>query len=300
MQIVIAGGSGFLGTALVERFRQRGDEAVVLSRHSGAGLLQWDPASRSGEWVQAVASADVVINLAGANIGEKRWTAKRKVELVESRLRSTAALVDAMRTAVRPRVFVSASGVGFYGPRGDEVLDETTPAGSDFIAGLVTRWESAALAAKGVARVVVLRFGVVLSNEGGALPRMLLPFRFFVGGPVGSGRQYLSWISLVDVLRGIEWAIDNPSAAGVYNMTAPNPVTSREFARTVGRVLHRPSLFPTPALPLKLLFGELAGSLLLTGQRVVPRRALAEEFRFVEGELETALRRALKPGTETN
>jgi uncharacterized protein len=291
MKVVISGGTGFIGEPLVQRLLARGDDVAVLTRNPSkvrAGRpLAWDE-------VGEAASADVVINLAGENVGEGRWTGERKKRIVDSRVSSTAALIDAVKS--RPnerRVFINASAVGYYGLRGDEVLDESAPSGSGFLAEVVRRWEEAAREAEGAARLVILRFGVVL-GPGGALGKMLLPFRLGVGGPVGSGKQWMSWVDREDVLRMIEWAIDNPSVRGVYNVTAPHPVQNREFARALGRTLHRPAFMPVPAFALRLAFGrEMAEEILLGGQRVAPSRAAAEGFTFAWPEIEGALRHAL-------
>ncbi|HET7436945.1 MAG TPA: TIGR01777 family oxidoreductase [Thermoanaerobaculia bacterium] len=301
MNIVVAGGSGFIGEPLVKRLLARGDSVAVLSRNpakvSAGRALQWDGKTQ-GAWRDDVANADVVINLAGENVGEGRWTAERKRRLIDSRIDATRALVEALQSKPsHARTFINASAVGIYGfDRGDAVLDENAPRGNGFLADLVVRWEEAARAAEPLARVVAIRFGVVLAPEGGALAKMLLPFKLGGGGPIGSGKQWMSWIDREDVLRMIEWAIDTPKARGVYNATAPNPVANRDFARTLGHVLHRPSLLPAPAFALRAAFGEMAGEILLGGQRVVPSRAQADGFVFRETSLEGALRGMLSRG----
>lgn len=264
MNIAVAGGTGFIGSALVARLRERGDDVRVLGRNE-------------------TSNATVVINLAGENIG-KRWTEARKREIVESRVQTTNRLVDA-----RPSTLINASAVGYYGPRGDEVLDESSSGGSGFLAEVTRKWEAAAHRADAFARVVILRFGVVLGRSGGALKQMALPFRLGAGGPIGSGEQWMSWVDRQDVIRAIEWAIDQPSVRGTYNITAPNPVRNREFARALGRALHRPAIVPTPAFALRLAFGEMAGEMLLTGQRVIPARAMREGFAFRYPTLDASL-----------
>ncbi len=297
MKIVVAGGSGFLGEALVRRLLARGDDVAVLSRnpprvHAGRGV-QWDGRT-PGAWTVEIDRADVVINLAGENIGEGRWTESRKRRLVDSRVDATSAIVAALEKApARKRTLVNASAVGFYGFDCDEEADESAPKGTGFLADLVDRWESAARPAQSVARVVILRFGVVLAHDGGALQKMMLPFRFGAGGRVGGGRQWFSWLDLDDALAAIEWAIDRDDVRGVYNITAPEPVRNRDFARSLGRVMHRPSIMPAPAFALRLLFGDLADEALLGGQRVVPRRAQAEGFRFRWPAVEPALHHVL-------
>ncbi|MFP5247289.1 MAG: TIGR01777 family oxidoreductase [Thermoanaerobaculia bacterium] len=292
MQIVVAGGTGFIGEPLVQRLSARGDDVSVLTRKAGHPL-QWDGKSQ-GAWSDAVARADAIINLAGENISEGRWTDERKKRLVASRIDATHALVEAMRREpTRPRVFVNASAVGIYGDRGDEVLDENASRGAGFLADLVEQWERAAREAEPLARVAILRFGVVLAREGGALKKMLLPFQLGGGGPIGSGQQWMSWITRDDVIRMILWALDNDNARGVYNATAPEPVRNRDFARALGKALHRPSFMPAPAFALKLAFGEMASEVLLAGQRVVPNRASREGFTFEAPSLVDALSRVL-------
>jgi uncharacterized protein (TIGR01777 family) len=278
MKIVVAGGTGFLGEPLVQRLLARGDDVTVLTRNpqkvqAGRGM-QWDGRTQ-GAWSSEVANADAVINLAGENISEGRWTAERKRRLIDSRLHATRAIV-----AARPRTLINASAVGIYGNRGDESLDESSPRGSGFLADLVEQWENAAREAESFARLVILRFGVVLAPDGGALKKLLLPFKLGVGGPIGNGKQWMSWIDREDALRLVEWAISTPGARGVYNATAPEPLRNRDFSRVLARALHRPALLPTPPFALRLLFGEMADEALLASQRAVPRRALDDGFQF--------------------
>ncbi len=292
MRIVVTGGTGFIGEPLVRRLVSRGHDVAVITR---------DPskvrAGRPLSWKQTgdVASADVVINLAGENVGGGRWTGERKRRIMQSRVDATNALVEAMNSRPDPkRTFISASAIGYYGLRGDETLDETAPSGGGFLAEVVRRWEELAMRAEGAARLVVLRFGVVLGRNGGAIGKMLLPFRLGLGGPLGSGQQWMSWVDREDVLRMIEWAVDNPSARGVYNVTAPNPARNRDFTRALGRAVHRPAVLPAPAFALRLALGEMADEMLLGGQRVVPARAAAEGFTFEYPELLGALEHALR------
>jgi hypothetical protein len=298
-RVVVAGGTGFIGEPLVRRFVARGHDVAVLTRNPGkvrAGRgVGWDGRTQ-GPWSSGVADADVVINLAGENIGEGRWTAERKRRIAESRLDATGALVEALRGApprAGSRTFLSASAVGYYGSHGDEEISESTGPGSDYLAGVCRRWEEAAGAAGEQARLIIVRIGIVLAEDGGALAKMLLPFRLFAGGKFGSGRQWMSWIARQDLLRLIEWAIDNDAARGLYNATSPNPVRNVEFTRTLARVLRRPSLASVPALALRLALGEMGESLLLTGQRVLPARALEGGFDFRFETLERALRELL-------
>lgn len=291
MKIVVAGGTGFIGEALVRALLERGDVAVAsrepLKVRAGRGV-SWDGVAAE------VADADVVINLAGANVGEGRWTESRKKRILDSRLSATHALVEAvLRAPVRPRTFVNASAVGFYGPRGDETLDENAAPGGGFLADVVARWEAAAREVEPAARLVVLRFGVVLGPGGGALAKMITPFRLGAGGPIGSGKQWMSWIDRDDVIAMIEWAIDHDSVRGVYNATAPHPVTNREFTRALGRALHRPAFMPAPRFALRLVFGQMADEMLLSGQRVLPSRATAEGFVFRRPSIDDALAHAV-------
>jgi uncharacterized protein len=301
-RIVIAGGSGFIGEPLVRRLFAPGNDVAVLTRnpsnvHAGRAL-PWSPASE-GSWVEDVASADVVINLAGENVGGGRWTDARKERISQSRVAATTALVSAMarnpdKTNGRPRTLINASAIGFYGDRGDEPLDEDSPPGTGFLPDVTKRWEELARTAEPFARVVILRFGIVLAADGGALAKLLLPFRLGAGGPMGSGRQWMSWIDREDVLRMIEWSIDHHNISGVYNVTAPNPATNRDFAKALGRVLHRPAILPTPAFALRLALGaEMADEMLLSGQRVLPKRATKEGFTFAYPELVPALAHAI-------
>lgn len=298
MKIIVAGGTGLIGSNLVPRLLGRGIDVAVLTRnpaHVPAGRgVAWDGKTQ-GPWSAEVADADGVINLAGENIGAGRWTEERKRRLMNSRLCATHALVDALKKApTARRTLINASAVGFYGAaHGDEILDEDSPRGEGFLADLTSKWEAAARDATAFARVIVFRFGVVLSSRDGALAKMVLPFRLGAGGPVGSGKQWMSWVALDDVLRAIEWAIDDEKVRGIYNVTAPAPVRNREFATALGHVLHRPSFMPAPAFALQLLFGEMADEVLLGGQRVVPNRATKEGFVFEHPEIGEALQHVL-------
>lgn len=295
MRIIIAGGTGFLGSALVRQFAAAGDAVRVLTRRrrpgNGGIFVEWTPDGNAGPWAGEVDGADAVINLAGEGIGDRRWTPERKAQLVSSRLLPTRSLAAAITAAARPpAVFISASGVGYYGAGGGETLTEAAAPGTDFLARLCIEWEAAALAAArpGV-RAAVVRTGIVLDGSGGALARMLPPFRFFAGGPMGSGRQYMSWIHREDWISMVRWLVHEPRAAGPVNVTAPEPVTNREFATALGAALHRPALVSAPAFALKVLLGEMATPLLLTGQRAIPAKALALGFRFRHPELRAAL-----------
>jgi uncharacterized protein len=300
MHVLIAGGSGFLGRALASACRDAGHQVSILSRRTLPGsaaeprVVPWTPDGRLGPWADACAGVDAVINLAGESIAAGRWTAARKRALVDSRVLATRSLAAFIASAAtRPSVFLSSSAVGFYGNRGTETLDETAAPGSDFLAGLAARWEREALAASCAGtRVVLLRTGIVLDPSEGALAKMLLPFRLGVGGPFGFGRQYMSWIHRDDWVRMAAWCL-TAGVPGPVNLVAPEPVTNAEFARTLGRVLRRPSLAMVPPVVLKILLGEMAGPLLLSSQRVVPAAALDAGFTFTYPHLEPALRQLL-------
>jgi uncharacterized protein (TIGR01777 family) len=305
MRIVIAGGTGFLGSPLAEVYAEEGHDVRVLSRsvasgesrhESGTGVpgitrVGWRPDGHSGAWAAAVDGADALINLAGESIGDKRWTPQRKKVLRDSRILPTRSLGAAIaEAATPPAVFVSSSAVGYYGPSGDDRKTEESPPGQGFLADLCAEWEQEATkAARQGMRLVTLRAGVVLERSGGALPRMMAPYRFFAGGRLGSGRQYLSWIHRLDWVEMVRWIVVTPEANGPTNATAPHPVTNRQFARALGSALRRPALIPAPGFALKLVLGEFADSI-LTGQRVIPTRAQALGYHFRYPELDIAFR----------
>jgi len=292
MTLLIAGGSGFLGGSLAKAFRAAGHRVMILTRRpQREGDVLWSTRPTDTAWRHALDRSDAVVNLAGASIAGKRWTDERKREIRASRMEATQALVSAIAAASRPpAIFVSSSAVGFYGVHDDEVITEESPAGADFLGSLCRDWETLALEASSRSRVVLLRSGVVLAREGGALPQLTLPFRLFAGGPVGTGRQYLSWISLTDWIGIVQWLLTRNHVSGPLNLTAPTPVTNAEFARIVGRVLRRPSFVPTPAFAVQFALGELADALILGGQRVVPTRVQALGYEFKHETLEAALR----------
>ena len=290
MRIVIAGGTGFLGTGLVDRLRATGHVVTVLARRPRrAGEVEWNPGGSPATLARALEGADAVVNLAGASIA-RRWTRAHKRELWESRVPLTRALVEAIKsTTPAPGTFISGSAVGIYGDRGDEALTELSPTGTGFLASLGEAWEKEALAATTHARVVLVRTAVVLDRKGGALPQMALPFHFFAGGRIGSGRQYFSWIHREDWTSMVAWALTNTAVAGPLNAAAPHPVTNLEFTRTLGHVLNRPSLLPAPAFALRAVLGEMS-SMILESQRMLPAKACDLGFRFSHPQLEPALR----------
>jgi len=297
MNIVVAGGSGFIGTRLIDRLLKEGHSLVVLTRNSNKiapGLAhvhteKWN-AQSAGAWCRSMDTADVVINLTGELIAGKRWTVRQKNIILRSRLDATGALVDAIRQAQRrPSVLVNISGVGFYGdvPAGDVL--EWFPGGHDFLADVCREWEQAALGAQqyGV-RVVLPRLGVVLGRDGGALPRMMLPFKMFAGGYLGSGAQWFPWVHLDDVVNVIRFAIRNTAVAGPLNVAAPEAVTMKTFCSTLGKVMHSPSWTFVPAFVLRAALGEMSG-MLRTGQKAIPRRLAEYGFTFEHPSLRKAL-----------
>ncbi len=297
MKIAIAGATGFVGTRLVERLLAQGDRVTILTRNPQkaigrfpkADVISYSPLE-SGEWQQSISGCDAVVNLAGEPIAEKRWTPAQKREIIASRQIATQKIVEAIdRAEVKPQVLVSASAIGFYGTSETAKFDENSPAGTDFLAEVCTTWEAAARAvtASGT-RLVILRLGIVLGENGGALGKMLAPFSAFVGGPIGSGKQWFSWIHRDDVVKLIISAIADPAMQGIYNATAPNPVTMQEFAQTLGTVLSRPSWLPVPEFALEAMLGEGA-IVVLQGQQVVPVKTLADGFNFDYPTLKPAL-----------
>jgi hypothetical protein len=299
MRIVVTGGTGFIGTPLCRYLKDAGHQVIVLTRSRQAAekklgpgyeLVEWKPPA-SGEWEAAIDGVYGVVNLAGENIGARRWTNKRKQEIIGSRLAATGAIVAAIGKAKKkPKLLLNASAIGYYGPRGDEEVTEKSSPGHDFLATTTAQWEDEAqkVQTHGT-RLVLLRNGLVLGKDGGALPRMLLPFRLFVGGPIGSGRQWMSWIHRDDVLGLIFMAMQNDAVRGVINATAPNPATMKEFCKTLGKAMSRPSWLPVPGFALKILLGEMS-MLVLTGQKVAPKQAEHYGYQFQYPELEAALR----------
>lgn len=309
MRVVVAGGTGFLGVPLCARLVASGHDVAVLTRRPGeaqrglpAGVkaVGWDGRAL-GPWAVELDGADGVINLAGASIGERRWTPERKAVLRSSRLDPTSALVRAIEQAkARPSVFVSQSAVGYYGDCGDAVVTESHPPGSDFLARLCVDWEAAAGAAERMGvRVVHTRTGVVLGRGGGALAPLLTPFKMFVGGPLGGGRQWFPWVHRDDVVGLLTFALQRDDLRGPMNVTAPEPATMRTFAAALGTVLHRPSAFPVPGFALRAMLGELADSL-LGGQRAIPVVAQERGYVFAYPSLLPALREAVGTGAATS
>ena len=298
LTIAVTGATGLIGSALVQVLRARGHTVrrfVRSARGAGKGDVVWD-AERTDLPAGALDGVDAVVNLAGAPVAQ-RWTSERKHEIRASRVLGTEKLARAIAAmAQKPRVLLNGSAVGYYGDRGDEVLNESSAPGHDFLAGVCVEWERAtAPAADAGVRVVLLRTGVVLSKEGGALAKLLPPFRLGMGGPLGSGEQWMSWIALEDHLRAMEHCLFVDEVRGAMNLVAPNPVRNSHFATTLGRVLARPALIPVPAIALTLMYGEMARATLLVSQRALPDALAATGFDFRQPTLEGALRALLAP-----
>lgn len=297
MKILMTGSSGLVGTALTSALASAGHTVCRLVRPQSATdkgskdgfAVAWNPAT--GELGGAGVGADAVVNLAGASIADGRWTAERKALLRSSRIDTTRALVNALaKMNARPNVLVSASAIGIYGNRGDETLTEESKPGTDFLAGLAREWEAEALKAEALGiRLVLARFGIILAREGGALPKMMLPFKIGAGGKLGSGRQWMSWLTLEDVVGILRFAIENASVRGVINAVSPRPLQNAEFTKALAKAIHRPALFSAPAFALRLALGEMAGALLLSSQRVTPQALEKLGYRFLHPDLTSAL-----------
>ncbi len=294
--IVVTGASGLIGPKLVAALEADGKRVLRAVRRTvqSEQEFRWDPAAGTIDR-DRLEGVDAVIHLAGANIAGKRWTEAYKQTLIDSRVDGTTLLAKTIAGLERkPRVFASASAIGFYGHRGETELDESAACGDGFLPEVCMQWERACEAAQEAdIRTVNLRIGVVLSPEGGALQKMLLPFKLGAGGVLGNGRQYFSWISLDDVVRAIQFAVENDSLSGPVNLVSPNTVTNREFTKTLGQVLSRPTVLPMPAFAARLAFGEMADSLLLASTRVVPKALATAGFDYQHSELEPALRHLL-------
>lgn len=297
--VIISGATGFIGQALSRDLARSGYDIAVLTRNrekaraqfgDQAIIAEWDGTTSQG-WLALASRAVAIINLAGENIGAGRWTPKRKERIVQSRLNAGKAITEAVqRAAAKPKTVIQASAIGFYGSRADESLEESSPAGEGFLAATVQQWELSTQEVEnaGVRRVVI-RSGMALGKDGGVLSKFLKSFRFFVGGPLGSGKQWFSWIHGKDEIGAIRFLLEREDLSGVFNLVSPHPLTMKEFSKTLGRVMKRPSWFPAPALLLQILFGEMARETLLAGQRVLPSALLKAGYEFQYPEIERAL-----------
>lgn len=295
MNILISGASGLIGTALMQHLEQQGHTVYQLHRDKQIGSFYWKP-EFGHIHLDSRIHLDAVINLNGVNIGDKPWTQARKKAILDSRIQSTQVLAEAIsKRSQKPSVFISASAIGFYGDTGSEWADENSASGKNFLSDISKHWEQASRAAKDAGiRTVNIRTGVVLAKRGGALAKMLLPFKLGLGGRIGDGQQYISWISLTDEIRAIEHILQNNNISGPVNLTAPEPVTNEEFTKALGRVLKRPTVFPMPAFIVKLIFGEM-GELLLLGSNRINSKVLQDNgFEFQDPDVESALQSAVK------
>jgi uncharacterized protein len=296
MKLLISGSHGLVGKALLRSLEAKDHEIFRLVRHPPTNDLEveWSP-DRYSIALARLEGFDACIHLAGESIASGRWNEEKKRKIRESRVKGTKLLSDALANLKRPpKTLISASAIGYYGNRGEEILDEGSAAGNDFLAGVCVEWENATSHARdqGI-RVVNTRFGIILDSEGGALAKMLTPFRMGVGGRIGSGKQWMSWIALKDVIAGIEFALSNETLKGPVNFVAPNPVRNAEFTKALGKALSRPTIFPIPAFGVRLAFGEMGDALLLSSQRVKPKRLTEAGYQFKYPSLETALRHIL-------
>lgn len=299
MRIIITGGGGLIGRALANSLAKAKYEVFILSRNPASvhalpnevQVIQWDGKTAQG-WAEYADGADTIVNLAGESIAGEylfptRWSDEKKGRIIQSRLDAGAAVVDAVQLArQKPKSVIQSSAIGYYGALKDQPVDEKSGAGTGFMAETCVHWESSTVGVEKVGvRQIIIRTGIVLTTEGGALTRLLFPFKFYAGGPMGSGRQYLSWIHIADQVGVIRFLIDNPNAQGIYNLTAPNPLTNKEFSQTIGRVMGRPAFLPVPGFALRMMFGEVA-TVVLDGQRVLPTRLhkAGYEFQFPTAE----------------
>lgn len=290
MNILISGASGLIGTALSEYLIQQGHSVYPLKRNQPSAAFNWNPDTGSIQLDESI-KLDAVINLNGVNIGDKRWNTQRKIDIIQSRVRSTQLLATTIKDLKHPPyVFINASAIGYYGDTGQEMKNENSPPGKNYLSDVVTQWEGAASSLKNSGiRTVFVRSGVVLSHKGGALKKMLLPFKLGLGGIIGNGKQYMSWISLIDELRAIEFLLHH-DIHGPVNLTAPNPVNNQTFTKALGLVLKRPTIFPMPSVIVKILFGEMGELLLLGSNRVSPDVLLNSDFEFSHPDVHSALK----------
>jgi uncharacterized protein len=301
MQIFITGASGLIGTHLFAMLKENNYEVIALSRnpnHTGQVLkdikvIKWDPQEKDN-WIETINGDFAVINLAGENISKGRWTDDKKSRIIDSRVETSKLLTESIiRSCVRPKVFIQASAIGYYDGYSGNLCTESSPKGNRFLSDMVYQWEESVKQLNDLTRLVIIRSGVVLSNKGGAFPSMILPFRFYAGGAVGSGKQWLSWIHIKDELNAIKFILENFSCNGIFNLVAPNPITNEEFAKIAGKTLSSPPWLKVPAFMIKLLFGEMGKELLLSGEKVIPEKLLKAGFTFSYSNLSEALQNLL-------
>ncbi len=309
-RILITGATGFVGRPLSIALAGAGYEVVALSRRRAeaetifAGnikVVEWD-AVTAGGWSEHIDGALAIVNLAGENIGAGRWSEKKKKLIIESRLNAGAAITEAIRNAeYKPEVLIQTSGVGYYGDRGDELLDENSSNGAGFLADVARQWEASVREVAGMGvRLATIRLGVVLGSHGGVMSRLIPPFRFFVGGHPGSGRQWLPWVHIDDVIGVVRFLIESANCEGPFNVTAPEPTLSKDFYDLLGKAMHRPAFFPMPAFALKLALGEMATELLLPSTKVVPKKLLEAGYEFIFPDPAAAFSDILKPSGAKN
>ncbi len=303
MRIIITGGTGFIGKALSGYLSEAGYEVIALSRKAKTvdkilgekvTLAEWDGITAKG-WIDYAEGSFAIVNLAGENIAGGRWTASRKGKILGSRLNAGKAVVEAVKeTKVKPKVVIQSSGIGYYGALSEEIVDENFPLGTGFLPEVAQRWENSTkeVGSLGV-RHIVIRTGVVLGKDGGALPRLITPFKFFLGGHPGDGEQYFSWICLQDEIRAIRFLLEKEDLSGAFNLAAPGSLKMKDFCSVLGRVMRRPSWFPLPGFFLHLIYGQMAEETILTGQRVVPKRLREAGFEFLYSEVEPTLQEIL-------
>lgn len=299
MRVLITGASGLIGKALQKSFAEKGYELLLASRSEPKDErhIQWNPDTGFADADLAkLEGLDAVVHLAGESISALRWSDEKKKAIRDSRVFGTRSIIEALDKLERkPKTFISGAAIGFYGDRGDEVMTESSPAGKTFLAEISKEWEAESRRAEDLGiRTVLLRTGIVLSKDGGALATMMTPFKLGVGGVVGSGKQWMSWVSLDDVVGIINFALENESVRGAINVTAPNPVTNEEFTKTLGSVLYRPTFLPLPEFAVHMVFGEMGDALLLDSTRVVPKRLLDAGYDFKFTDIKTALEHAVK------
>jgi uncharacterized protein (TIGR01777 family) len=304
-RVIITGATGFIGNALCRELIEGGYETVGLSRNPEMGkallsdqvkVVKWDTKSSEG-WTNYADGAYAIVNLAGENIASGGWTKERKKRILQSRLDAGKAVIQAIeKVKNKPNVVIQASGIGYYGDSGNQILDETSSPGSGFLVEVAKQWEKTTQKVESMGvRHIVIRTGVVLGGDGGFLYRVVLPYRFFVGGHLGSGKQWIPWIHIEDEAKAIRFLMEKIDMRGVFNLSSPNPLTSRDFSKVLGKVMKKPAWLPVPGFVLRLLLGEMASELILSGQRALPKRLLESGFQFQYPEVESALSRILSP-----